>query len=167
MKEKPAGWTPDSRAVTDIDQWKLYLEKIIHPDHKLMPQHRRWVNFTLKMVVNSLLEKCEPDRRGEFLKAFLRYYRRPERLEDETAFQLLETATALPMEELEDRQRYDLMLFAQTLAEREDGAVRLAAVLLLDYLRSAISTQDVILHALRDVPCAGERTLSLLSLIHI
>ncbi|MCI8715409.1 MAG: cytidyltransferase-related domain protein [Oscillospiraceae bacterium] len=162
VKEKPAGWTPDSRAVTDIDQWKLYLEKIIHPDHKLMPQHRRWVNFTLKMVVNSLLEKCEPDRRGEFLKAFLRYYRRPERLEDETAFQLLETATALPLEVLADRQRYELLGVAQTLAEREDAAVRAAAVLLLDYLRPAIATQDIILHALRDVDCSGCRSLELL-----
>ena len=29
-------------------------------------------------------------RWGLFLQEFLRYYRRPERLEDETAFQLLE-----------------------------------------------------------------------------
>lgn len=161
-KERPADWTEDPRAVTDMDQWRLYLDKIVHPDRKLMVQHRRWVSFTLKMVVNSLLRTCERERRGAFLREFLRYYRRPERLEDETAFQLLETATALPLEVLEDRQRYDLLLFAQTLAGREDGTVRLAAVLLLDYLRPALSTQDVILHALRDVDCAGVPTLALL-----
>ena len=161
-KERPAGWTPDPRSVTDMDQWRLYLDRIIYPDRKLMVQHRRWVSFTLKMVVNSLLRACEQARREDFLREFLRFYRRPERLEDETAFQLLETATALPMEELGDRQRYDLLLFAQALAGREDATVRLAAVLLMDYLRPAIATQDVILHALRDVDCAGERTLSLL-----
>ena len=161
-KERPAGWTPDPRSVTDMDQWRLYLDRIIYPDRKLMVQHRRWVSFTLKMVVNSLLRACERARREDFLREFLRFYRRPERLEDETAFQLLETATALPMEELGDRQRYDLLLFAQALAGREDATVRLAAVLLMDYLRPAIATQDVILHALRDVSCAGERTLSLL-----
>ena len=161
-KERPAGWTPDPRSVTDMDQWRLYLDRIIYPDRKLMVQHRRWVSFTLKMVVNSLLRACEQARREDFLREFLRFYRRPERLEDETAFQLLETATALPMEELGDRQRYDLLLFAQALAGREDATVRLAAVLLMDYLRPAIATQDVILHALRDVSCAGERTLSLL-----
>ena len=161
-KEKPAGAPPEPRAITDLDQWRLYLEKIIYPDRKLMQQHRRWIHFTLKMVVNSLLEKCEPDRRELFLKAFLRYYRRPERLEDETAFQLLETATALPVERLEDRKRYALLGFAQALAEREDVTVRAAAVLLMDYIRPGLATQDIILHALRDVDCGDSKSLFLL-----
>ena len=38
-KERPADSRPDLRTVTDLDQWRLYLEKIIYPDHKLMPQH--------------------------------------------------------------------------------------------------------------------------------
>ena len=108
-KERPADYVPDSRAVTDMDQWRLYLEKIIHPDHKLMDQHKRWINFTLKMVVNALLEKCDPERRDEFMTTLLRYYRRPERLDDGAAFQLLETATALPLEICSSRQQYDLL----------------------------------------------------------
>jgi len=63
-KERPAGWTPDPRSVTDMDQWRLYLDRIIYPDRKLMVQHRRWVSFTLKMVVNSLLPAREEARRG-------------------------------------------------------------------------------------------------------
>lgn len=160
VKEKPADYVPDGRAVTDLDQWRLYLEKIIYPDHKLMAQHRRWITFTLKLVVNSLLEKCEPDRRGAFLAPFLRYYRRPERLGDETAFQLLETATALPMEVCSERQRYDLMNFAETLSRREDLTVRAAAVELLRYLTDHISARDVIQHALLAVPCGDSPTLA-------
>ena len=160
VKEKPGDYVPDGRTVTDLDQWRLYLEKIIYPDHKLMAQHRRWITFTLKLVVNSLLEKCEPDRRGAFLAPFLRYYRRPERLGDETAFQLLETATALPMEVCSDRQRYDLMNFAETLSRREDLTVRAAAVELLRYLADYISAQDIIQHALLAVPCGDSPTLA-------
>ena len=117
---------------------------------------------TCALPIYSLLDKCERDRRGDFLTVFLRWYRRPERLEDETAFQLLETATALPVEVLADRQRYDLLLFAQNLAEREDVTVRAAAVLLLGWLRPAIATQDVVLHSLRDMDCAGSASLALL-----
>ena len=105
VKESPDGCAPDGREEAGLVQWRLYLAKLIRPDRKLMAQHRRWIGFTLKMVVNSVLEKCPADRRGLFLQEFLRYYRRPERLEDETAFQLLETATALPVEVLADRQR--------------------------------------------------------------
>jgi len=161
-KEAPAVRPPDSREDADLEQWRLYLGKLIRPDRKLMAQHRRWISFTLKMVVNSLLERCPEDRRDRFLKEFLRYYRRPERLEDETAFQLLETATALPVEVLADHQRYDLLFFAQSLSGRKDVTVRTAAVLLLDYLRPAIATQDVLLNALREVDCSGSGSLALL-----
>ncbi len=161
-KEVPAGHVPDARETADLDQWRLYLAKLIRPDRKLMAQHRRWISFTLKMVVNSLLDKCAPDRRDLFLQEFLRYYRRPERLEDETAFQLLETATALPVEVLADCQRYDLLSFAQALSGRRDLTVRTAAVLLLDYLRPAITAQDVILGALREINCRDCRSLALL-----
>ena len=161
-KESPADAPPDGRDTADLDQWRLYLAKLIRPDRKLMAQHRRWISFTLKMVVNSLLDKCAPDRRDLFLQEFLRYYRRPERLEDETAFQLLETATALPVEVLADCQRYDLLSFAQALSSRKDLAVRTAAALLLDYLRPAIATQDVLLNALREIDCRDCRSLALL-----
>ena len=134
VKEKPANWMPDSRAMLDLEQWKLYLEKIVYPDTKLMAQHRRWIRYTLKMVVNSLLEKCGEDRRSVFLKAFLRCYRRPETLEDEAAFQLLETATALPLELLASRQRSSLLAFAHGLMDREDLTVRVAAGLLTEHL---------------------------------
>ena len=134
VKEKPADYVPDSRAALDLDQWKLYLEKVIFPDRKLMAQHRRWIGYTLKMVVNSLLDKCAPERRGLFLKALGRYYRHPAQLEDEVAFQLLETATALPPEVLESRQRSGLAAFAQALLSREDVAVQAAAALLTEHL---------------------------------
>lgn len=161
-KERPADYVPDAKAVTDLDQWKLYLEKIIYPDYKLMSQHKRWISFTLKMMVNSLLAKCGPDRRGLFLNEFLHYYRRPERLADETAFQLLETATALPLEVCQERQRYDLLSFAEALSRREDLTVRMAAVLLLDYLRGFVSADDRILRTLQRLSCGDSRSLSLL-----
>ena len=162
VKEVPNRCASEAREDDGLNQWRLYLARLIRPDRKLMVQHRRWISFTLKMVVNSLLEKCGPDRQAVFLQEFLRYYRRPERLEDETAFQLLETATALPVEVLADHQRYDLLFFAQALSARRDVTVRTAAVLLLDYLRPAISTQDVLLGALREVDCRDCRSLALL-----
>ena len=39
-----------------------------------MSQHRRWIGFTLKFVVNALLDQCEPERRELFLAELLRYY---------------------------------------------------------------------------------------------
>lgn len=66
-KERPADSRSDAGVPTDLDQWKLYLQKIIYPDHKLMPQHRRWIRYTLKFAVGSLLQRCGPGRSSSWL----------------------------------------------------------------------------------------------------
>lgn len=165
VKERPTDAPPDSRNTADLEQWRLYLEMIIYPDHKLISQHRRWISFSLKTVVNSLLEKCDPARKELFLKAFLRYYRRGAELEDETAFQLLETATALPLNILTPRQRHDLLEFARSFAQRKDLTVRIAAVLLIEYMGGSIVGDSPIERAslmgeLLAVPCSESRPLA-------
>lgn len=132
-KERPADIRPDPRAITDVDQWRLYLDKILYPDHKLMPQHRRWIGYTLKFAVGSLLSHC-PGREERFLAPVFAYYRRPKDLDDYTAFQLLDTAAALPDEAYSLTRAREMTDFAAALSLRKDLTIRMAAVLLLDRL---------------------------------
>ena len=132
-KERPADIRPDPKAITDVDQWRLYLDKILYPDHKLMPQHRRWIGYTLKFAVGSLLSHC-PGREERFLAPVFAYYRRPEDLDDYTAFQLLDTAAALPDTAYTASRARQMTAFAAALSLRKDLTIRMAAVLLLDRL---------------------------------
>ena len=159
-KERPAGSRPDPRAVTDLDQWKLYLDKIIYPDHKLMPQHRRWIGYTLKFVVASLLQHAA-GREERFLTPLFSYYRRPDQLDDATAFQLLDAAVSLP-DTVYARHGALLLRFAETLSARQDVQVRTAAVLLLDRLRRSSPRSTGALRVLARMDCGGSTTLRLL-----
>lgn len=159
-KERPAGSRPDPRAVTDLDQWKLYLDKIIYPDHKLMPQHRRWIGYTLKFAVTSLLRHAA-GREERFLTPLFSYYRRPDQLDDATAFQLLDAAVSLP-DTVYARHGALLLRFAETLSVRQDVQVRTAAVLLLDRLRRSSPRSAGTLRALARMDCGGSTTLRLL-----
>ena len=159
-KERPAGSRPDPRGVTDLDQWKLYLDKIIYPDHKLMPQHRRWIGYTLKFVVASLLQHAA-GREERFLTPLFSYYRRPDQLDDATAFQLLDAAVSLP-DTVYARHGALLLRFAETLSVRQDVQVRTAAVLLLDRLRRSSPRSAGTLRALARMDCGGSTTLRLL-----
>ena len=159
-KERPAGSRPDPRAVTDLDQWKLYLDKIIYPDHKLMPQHRRWIGYTLKFVVASLLQHAA-GREERFLTPLFSYYRRPDRLDDATAFQLLDAAVSLP-DTVYVRHGALLLRFVEMLSVRQDVQVRTAAVLLLDRLRRSSPRSAGTLRALARMDCGGSTTLRLL-----
>ena len=159
-KERPAGSRPDPRGVTDLDQWKLYLDKIIYPDHKLMPQHRRWIGYTLKFVVVSLLQHAA-GREERFLTPLFSYYRRPDQLDDATAFQLLDAAVSLP-DTVYARHGALLLRFAETLSARQDVQVRTAAVLLLDRLRRSSPRSTGALRVLARMDCGGSTTLRLL-----
>ena len=160
-KERPAGSRPDPRSITDLDQWKLYLDKILYPDHKLMPQHRRWIGYTLKFAVISLLQHTA-GREERFLAPLFAYYRRPEKLEDAVAFQLLDAAAALPDTVYTHRHTALLLRFAETLSAREDVQVRTAAVLLLDRLHRLMPQSSGPVRALERMDCTGSTTLRLL-----
>lgn len=157
-KERPADIRPDPRAITDVDQWRLYLDKILYPDHKLMPQHRRWIGYTLKFAVGSLLSHC-PGREERFLVPVFAYYRRPEDLDDYTAFQLLDTAAALPDTAYTASRARQMMDFAAALSLRKDLTIRMAAVLLLDRLARLYPEDGRALEAVTAVPDGDSGTL--------
>ena len=157
-KERPADIRPDPRAITDVDQWRLYLDKILYPDHKLMPQHRRWIGYTLKFAVGSLLSHC-PGREERFLAPVFAYYRRPEDLDDYTAFQLLDTAAALPDTAYTASRARQMTDFAAALYLRKDLTIRMAAVLLLDRLARLYPEDGRALEAVTAVPDGDSGTL--------
>ena len=157
-KERPADIRPDPRAITDVDQWRLYLDKILYPDHKLMPQHRRWIGYTLKFAVGSLLSHC-PGREERFLAPVFAYYRRPEDLDDYTAFQLLDTAAALPDTAYTASRARQMTDFAAALSLRKDLTIRMAAVLLLDRLARLYPEDGRAMEAVTAVPDGDSGTL--------
>ena len=157
-KERPADIRPDPRAITDVDQWRHYLDKILYPDHKLMPQHRRWIGYTLKFAVGSLLSHC-PGREERFLAPVFAYYRRPEDLDDYTAFQLLDTAAALPDTAYTASRARQMTAFAAALSLRKDLTIRMAAVLLLDRLARLYPEDGRALEAVTAVPDGDSGTL--------
>lgn len=157
-KERPTDIRPDPRAITDVDQWRLYLDKILYPDHKLMPQHRRWIGYTLKFAVGSLLSHC-PGREERFLAPVFAYYRRPEDLDDYTAFQLLDTAAALPDTAYTASRARQMTDFAAALSLRKDLTIRMAAVLLLDRLARLYPEDGRALEAVTAVPDGDSGTL--------
>ena len=157
-KERPADIRPDPKAITDVDQWRLYLDKILYPDHKLMPQHRRWIGYTLKFAVGSLLSHC-PGREERFLAPVFAYYRRPEELDDYTAFQLLDTAAALPDTAYTASRARQMTAFAAALSLRKDLTIRMAAVLLLDRLARLYPEDGRALEAVTAVPDGDSGTL--------
>lgn len=96
-KERPANM-PDVAAELVLGTWNTYLGLIIRPDHKLTEQHKNRIRYNLKMVLAAIAEQAETEALQQFLSEFLGWYEKPEELEDEEAFALLDAVHQMPVE---------------------------------------------------------------------
>ena len=56
----PADARTDPAEEVPFTLWEEYLDKLIYPDHKTTPQQRGQIGYTLKLVVDALLEYVSP-----------------------------------------------------------------------------------------------------------
>jgi len=161
VKEVPAGHVLPPDAVTDVSLTRLYISRILYPDHKLIQMHKRWLNYTLKMVMTSLLSRCAAERQGEFLSLFLAFFAGEEEPDDTTAFTLLDAGAQLPLVLCTEEQLRLLLRFTVRCARREAVTVRAAALELLTVIAGQESCREEALQAIRAMTLSDSRSLSL------
>lgn len=130
----PADARTDPAEEVPFTLWEEYLDKLIYPDHKTTPQQRGQIGYTLKLVVDALLEYGRSETMPRFIGALLRYYDRPEEKDEDTAFTLLDAIRYLPAQQYDQETRGRLIRFAAWFAA--SGNLRLQAAA-LQFLREA------------------------------
>ena len=134
QKEVPAHVAFDPATEVPFQLWSEYLDKIIYPDHKTTQQQRHHIGYTLKLVVDSMLQHARPEDIPEFLSILLDHYVLPEHTTQDNAFTLLDAIRYLPTRYYDDDMREQLIEFAAYFAQGEDTRLMTAA---LEYLREA------------------------------
>ncbi len=66
-KELPADAQSDPAAEVPFTLWEQYLDLIIYPDHKTTQQQRSHISYTLKLVVDALLEYGRSETMPRFI----------------------------------------------------------------------------------------------------
>ncbi len=133
-KELPDDVKSDPAAEVPFTLWEQYLDMIIYPDHKTTQQQRSHISYTLKLVVDAMLENARPADIPRFVGAFLRYFDRPEDKDEDTAFTLLDAARYLPAQYFTPEMRGRVIEFAGHWAQSRNPRMETAA---LQFLRSA------------------------------
>lgn len=126
-KELPVGVKREPDEITSLDLWEKYLGLIILPDHKVTEQHRRWLGYTLKLIVGFVLEHCKETDAVKYLDTYLKYYHEEIR-NDSAAFILLDSLGSLPLSACTKEDRLMLMKFADRMARKDSIEVRIAAL---------------------------------------
>ena len=133
-KEVPADAQNDPAEEVPFTLWEQYLDMIIFPDHKTTPQQRSHIGYTLKLVVESMLHYARENDIPRFLGALLKYYDKPEELNSDTAFTLLDAIRYLPPRYYDDETRGKLLDFAAHFAVSDEARLVTAA---LEFLRES------------------------------
>ena len=126
-KELPAHVVREEE-LTARKLWSKYLRMIVFPDHKLTPQHKHWIGYTMKIVISSCFNHCAPQDRRPFLQDVLTYYRSAGQMEDETALVLTDAMHYLPCEDCTESEVQMLCDMALNMYERPVLSLQAAAL---------------------------------------
>ncbi|MCB6992814.1 hypothetical protein LI177_04860 [bacterium 210820-DFI.6.37] len=132
-KELPEGVQLNQDEDDSLSLWNQYLNKIIFPDHKVTDQHKRWIGYTLKIVLRSALENCRQGDKQYYLRGYLQFFE-DTNVDDSAAFVLLDSMLNIPLEMCSERKRKILMGFAAAASFREPMEIKISALRFTAYL---------------------------------
>ncbi|MEW9123349.1 MAG: cytidyltransferase [Thermotaleaceae bacterium] len=96
-KELPAGEELLEPFATGTALMEQYLFLCMHPDHKIIPQHQRWIRYCISPLLASIFAHCAPDQVGEYRGALLKYYNPASSEEEDIQIYLLESLKHIPL----------------------------------------------------------------------
>ncbi|MDR2712168.1 MAG: cytidyltransferase-related domain protein [Clostridiales bacterium] len=142
QKELPAGVRPDPNEPAAFALWEKYIEMTVRPDHKLAWQHKSWLGYTLKIIVQSALANCGRGEETPYLDTVLHYYQDPDAMDDLTVFVLLDSGLYYPPEHLDRDRLMRLTDFASRTVRYDSPMLRTASLRLLRRLAEYLPPRD-------------------------
>ena len=101
-KEIPKNVNIDNPIITSLDLFKEYLNLLLYPSHKMIPDHRTWMGYSTRIMVNALFKNCRKSMLNTYRNIMIKYYDSTHLGNTETQLFLLETAKYIPLDPYED-----------------------------------------------------------------
>ena len=158
-KELPADAAPSSTEERPFELWRDYLERLIHPDHRLTIRQTSMIRYQAKTVTDALLSACSAADLPRFTELLFRHFRTPEAVEPDAAFAPLDTVLNLPTERMTPQELTMLVDFAFWWLFHGAAPQKAAALRLFRNLLSALpegsGPRNRILEAIVRADCSG------------
>ena len=132
-KELPKDVTISLGEYTSQQLWQHYLEMIIQPDHKVTDRHKRWIGYTLKILIGSVLNRCCDGKRGKYLGYLLKFYENTNR-EEATLFIMLDSLLLVPLELIREEEMHTLLHFSKEATKTNSVEVWTAVLCFAKYI---------------------------------
>ena len=138
QKEPPADAPPDPEEDLPFQLWAEYLARLIDPDRRLTPRQISMIRYQAKTAADALLMNCSDADAPRFAGELFRHYRRPELVDADAAFALLDTVLSLPLDRVSAEDLHVLTGFSVWWLERGGLPQKAAALRLFRHLLTAL-----------------------------
>ncbi len=137
-KEVPQDVVMVLAELTSLELFDKYLNLFIFPDHKIIPQHRAWIGYSISTMVGSLFSRCRKRQIPEYRQVLVKYYSSDVYKSDSIKLYLLESVKHLPLSGSDDSIKliYDYII---KMSEKNNDLLRISA---LDTIYSILLLQD-------------------------
>lgn len=149
-KELPEDVSPRRDPVNGLSLWKEYSNSILYPDYKIIDRHKSYIRYTLKLVLDSILTHCKPERRRAYLDVFMQLFTAiPE--EDAAAFILLDTVQKVPLENCNDDDIRCMAHAMRLLSARNSPEIKAVILRCMKYFYTFLGPDHACLEEVRSI----------------
>lgn len=142
-KEIPEWAGSDSIDVSEAAEiWDTYLHKIVFPDYRVTDQHRSWIGYTLKVVLQGLIESSEDGNISVFMRQYFRLFGFS-RVKDSAVFVLLDSVITIPQKLFSEEEMISVLEFAETVSVREPVEIKIGALRVAEYISDKMDSYYV------------------------
>ncbi|HCI74318.1 MAG TPA: hypothetical protein DHV42_07265, partial [Lachnospiraceae bacterium] len=139
-----------------VDVWSSFLHRMLFPGHMITEQHRRWIGYGMKTVIQCLLSMTEGVRRREVLHVILEHYK-SSRWEGLTRFLLLDCLPEIPCSMCSANQQKLLFRFVRRFLNSGETEIRVSALrAIVCWLRQGLKCDEEMKTALSSLCLQAE-----------
>ncbi|MFZ5352184.1 MAG: cytidyltransferase [Bacillota bacterium] len=96
-KEVPQDVIMDPPEITSFELLDKYLNHFIFPDHKIIPLHRSWIGYSIRIMVSALFSHCRKKQIPEYRQVLAKYFSNEIYKSDHNKLYILESVKYLPL----------------------------------------------------------------------
>lgn len=124
-----------------VDIWEMYLNRIVFPDYRVTDQHRSWIGYTLKVVIQGLLENSGSAGAEAFMEKYFSLFRL-ESIADSAVFVLLDSVITIPENMLTEEEAVAVLSFAERVSVRRSAEIKTGALRVAEYVSDRMDKKD-------------------------
>lgn len=149
-KEIPQGVTLPPAEVSSSSLLRKYLKNFIYPHYSIIPLHRQWMGYSIKILITSIFQTCSPQQVSAFKEVILAYYSPKTFDETDSNIYLLDVIRQIPLEDDQKAQSTILSYIERCyLSQNED--LKVAALDAINGLIPLLQQRDRLLTSLEEL----------------